>query len=223
MRFPVTLSTIFMVFSFMNDAAAAATPLKNKKFESPARKFEGTWRVEAHDLREFVAPPADLATQLQNESGGFPIGQRLRFEYTGSAVMPGSIDPISMRAAGPAGTTLRLTLLAPFSPELCGNKVWSQVCKGTPQQDYKDEVMIDEIVNWTKEIPKEYAEVWPDMLPLQYSMLHLGKSYHFGARLAKNGDLFIMVTIDGRAKGRGKASDSDAKADVGIHLKRVAE
>ena len=223
MRLPLPLSlllsTLLLAFPFMHDASAA-TPSK-KKFENPARKFEGTWRVESHDFREFVAAPADLASQFQNEAGAFPVGQRLRFTYTGSAALPGGIDPVSMRSTGPVGETLRMTLLAPFASQMCESKVWSQVCKGREQHDYSDEVMIDEIVNWTRDIPKEYAEVWSELLPLQYSLLHLGKSYHVGARFAKDGDLYIMVTIDGRAKGRGKAPDSDAKADVGIHLKRV--
>ena len=220
MRLLIIFTTILTVFPFKGGAIARPLLEKNK-FENPAQKFEGTWRVERHDYREFAVAPADAATQFQNEAAAFPIGQRLRFEHTGSAALPGGIDPVTMRHTGPIGDTLRMTLLAPFAKELCSSKSWSQVCGGENHKEYSDELMIDEIVNWTKETPTEYASVWSDLLPLQYSMLHMAKTYHFKARLARNGDQYLMVTINGRAKGRGIASDSDAKADVGILLKPI--
>ena len=218
MRFPAILSILVMLVSLLNNAAAASSPAK-RKVENTAQKFEGTWQVEAYDVRDFVVAPPYLSSQLQKEAEGLPIGQRVRFERAGEVVLPGSIDPTTMTATGPVGAEMNMMLLPPYSAELCRHTVWYLACKSTTPSS--NEVMIDAISNWRKDTSREYAEAWDDLQPLEYSLLRLNKTFHFNVRFANNGDLFIMVLVDGRVKGRGTASDSDASAYVGVRLKRV--
>ena len=221
MKIRFFISVILMFCLFISNANSRPS-VKNKKFENPALQFEGTWRVDSYDFREFVEIPADLAIQLKNQSGAFPIGQRLRFELTGPAIISGNIDPATMKYEGPRGEGLNMTILRPFEHELCDSRLWSGLCEMKNKKDYSVDLMIGEIVNWTRGIPHEYVEVWNDVKPLQYTFLHLGKLYNFDTRVAKNGDIFIMVTVEGIVKDRGKNVDTKGGADVGIRLKRIS-
>ncbi len=210
-----------LLFCFINGSDARPA-IKKKKFKNPAFQFEGTWRVDSYDFREFVAVPDNLESKLKDEAAAFPVGQRIRFTWTGSAVMPGNIDPTTMKFSGPTGETLEMTLLQPFEKELCKRNHWDYLC-GKWKKDYSDELMIDDITNWTRSIPPEYVKVWKDVKSLQYSLVHLGKSYHFDARIVKNGDIFILITIEGLVKGRGNAFDTMGVGDMGVRLKRIQE
>ena len=211
-----------LLFCLLTNTIYASPPMKKKKFETPAAKFEGTWQVDSYDFREFVEIPNDLEKQLSDEVAAFPVGQRIRFESTGSAVLPGSIDPVTMTSPGPTGDTLNMTLLYPFVPEICKRKHWNYLCDGQSKKDVSEELMIDGVSDWTRNIPAPYAHVWDDVLKRQYSLLHMGKLYHFDARIGKNGDIFIIVTVEGLAKGKGNIPDTVGMADIGIRLKRVS-
>ena len=199
-RFLISLIVIFSIFI---SNANSRPSVKHKKAANPALQFEGLWRVDSYDFREFVGIPADLAIQLKDEAGAFPIGQRISFEATGSAIISGNIDPSTMKYEGPKGEGLTMTIQRPFERELCGRNQWHYLCEENYKEDNFEELMIDEISNWTKDTRREYAEIWSDVKPLQYSFLRLTKSYHFDARVVKNGDIFIMITVKGFIKGRG--------------------
>lgn len=192
-----------------------AKPLqKKKKFESPAQQFAGTWQVDSHDFREFTAPQENVAAKLEREAGVLPIGQKVRFERTGSAALPGSIDPVSMKQVGPVGETLALTILQPFEKRLCDG-FWSFVCDG-PKKDYRDELIITEAEKWHRHVAERTA-VWPDINPISYTLADMGKTYVLTAWVARNGDLVFPVLLDGPAK------DGSDSAFMAVRLKRVGD
>ena len=109
---------LFLVFSFaFNLSAEAKQPMK-MKYVNPAAAFVGTWRVDSYDTRDFDKLPNDLQDQLKEEAGAFPIGQRLKMDAPGPTVMPGSIDPSTMKS-DVVGEEVDITLLSPFVPEVC--------------------------------------------------------------------------------------------------------
>jgi len=194
----------------MNNATAKPA-VKKKRFINPALQFAATWRVDSYDLRSFAANVQDLDARMKDEAGFFPIGQRIRFESEGVVVMPGSIDPVSMTSRGPIGEELSMTILQPFEKSLCTG-YWSHVCK--EKNDYGNSVMISEIWAWSAFYPERPA-VWPDMKPVSYTLVHLGKLYNFEMWFAKDGDLMIGVHLDARAKDGGDSGIMAAR------LKRI--
>ncbi|MES2259984.1 MAG: hypothetical protein V4724_15785 [Pseudomonadota bacterium] len=208
----ITSSFLICFFSHVPDASSAT---KRKKFENPALQFVGTWRVDSYDFREFEAAPDDLENQLKSNAEAFPIGQRIKFAWTGSAGMPGNIDPVTMKFSGPAGETLRMTLLPPFEKKLCDRSHWDYLCD-TPKKDHSDELMITEIEKWETHLV-ERRKTWADIKPIEYTFVHLGKSYNFNVWVAKNGDIVIPLVITGKIKGGGEATN------MGIRLKRIKD
>ena len=197
--------------------------VKHKKTTNPALQFEGEWRVDSYDFREFVSVPTDLLVKLKNEAGAFPIGQHISFESIGVVILPGGINPETMKYVGPQGEGLKMTILRPFEHELCERRQWSYLCEINYKEDYSGELMIDGISRWARDASEEDAKIWSDLKLFQYSFLYLGKSYSFNARVARNGDIFIMIAIEGIVKGRGRNPDSIGWGNIGIRLKRIAE
>lgn len=76
----------------------------------------------------------------------------------------------------------------------------NNVCEKNDNEKYSNYLMIGQIKNWRKNIPREYVEFWSDLKSLQYSFLHLRKLYSFDTRVTKNGDIFIIVSIEGLVK-----------------------
>lgn len=191
-------------------SSAWTTPIV-KKFENPAMQFLGTWEVKSHDFREFYGFPENLASQLQERASAFPIGMRIRFEWTGSAGMPGGIDLKTMQFTGPIGETMSMTILYPYLKKLCGG-YWDFICD--KNKDYSNNLMIVQIEKWSV---REREEMWPEIVPMEYSFAHLAKTYSFDAWVAKNGDLVFPIVLDGRSR------DGDGFGIMGICLKKTDE
>lgn len=199
------------VFSVTHLNAAEAKQ-KMRKFTNPAAQFVGTWRVEAYDFREFLAVPDNLATQLEDSAASFPVGQKLKIDSTGAAVMPGTYNTEKNRFEGPVGETLLLTFLPPLEKTLCKG-YWSSVCDGDVSETEKD-FMIIEIYRWHADDIK-LAKMWPEVKHLTYSLVSLNKQHSFKVWVAKNGKLILPIFIDGKSK-EGKPF-----GDMGVILKRI--
>lgn len=210
MKLRLVLFSLLIFCTFVYKVDAMPT-LKKKKFENPALQFEGTWRVDSYDFREFDETPENLDEQLKDEASAFPIGQRIKFVWTGSEVMPGTIDPVTMKSNGPIGETLKMTILQPFEKKLCFN-YWKFLCDGK-EEDYVDGLMIN-MKRWDDRL-KNKRKLWLEMNPIDYSFGHLGKSYGFNVWTAKNNDIVFSIVVDGQKKGGGDA------ARMGIRLKRI--
>lgn len=211
MKRRAAFTTILLSCLLMNDTIAK--PVQNKKkFESPAQQFAGTWQVARHDFREFNAPQENVAARLEREAAVLPVGQTVRIERTGAAALPGSIDPVSMKQVGPVGETLSLTLLRPFAKGLCDG-FWSIACKDATK-DYREELIITEAEKWQRHVAERTA-VWPEILPISYTLVDMGKSYVITAWVARNGDLVFPVLLEGPAK------DGSDSAFMAVHLKRI--
>ncbi|GAC1568997.1 MAG: hypothetical protein NVS3B3_22920 [Aquirhabdus sp.] len=189
--------------------------MKKKKFENPAEQFEGLWRVDSYDFRGFEKIPDDFDKQLE-ETIAFPIGQRIKFQRIGSTGIPGNIDPVTMKYDGPIGEALRMTLLQPFEKKLCDIKRWDYLCKNF-QEDYSAELMIANISNWKHRASKWYLKTWEDIKPIEYGLMRLSKSYSFDVWFGENGDMIIVLIIDGIAK------DGSSATTMGIRLKRIKD
>jgi hypothetical protein len=217
--FSIKILLVFsIIFIFSSNVIHARSPVKPSHFSTPVKQFEGLWEVEKYDFRAFTAPPSNLDEQLNaaDEFGGFTIGQQLEFIPSGNAVMPGSINPTTMKSSGPTGQTLHFRVMRPFAPQFCARKAWAFVC-ATPQQDFQSELMIKEFFNWQKDRDPAFVQLWADLLPIQYALVHLGKSYNFDVIVAKNGKLLLPIVIDGPAKNGRDAGM------MGIWLKKVSK
>ena len=212
MRFNLIILWSVLLF-LMIDPIYATSLMKKKKFESPAAKFVGTWQVDSYDFREFEEPPPNLAEQLKKEESAFPIGQRIRFVSTGSAIMPGTIDPVTMKSNGPIGDTLEMTILQPFEKSLCSSESFWKFACGSDLKDYPSELMIS-FMEWS-ERTKEKRKLWADINPMDFFFEHLGKLYGFQVWTAKNGDILFSTVVVGHRKGGGKAGR------IGIRLKKI--
>jgi hypothetical protein len=183
-----------------------------KKFENPALQFEGTWRVDAYDWREFKGVPADLVNQLQVRAASFPIGQKIRFKWSGLSLMPGNYNPKEMEFDGPVGETLEVTILAPFENELCKG-YWSYLCN-LQQKNYVKSFMIVEIEKWDTADPEKRL-MWPDIKPVEYSLVDFSKSHNIDAWFDKQGDMIFPIIVDGQSK---RGADYGT---LGVRLKRI--
>lgn len=199
----------FAIAAFLHFSNLAwAAPIV-KKFENPAIQFVGTWQVTSHDSREFSEVPHDLARQLRENAAAFPIGMRIRFEWSGAAGMPGGIDLKTMEFTGPIGETLTMTILHPHQRKLCGG-YWDHICDR--DKDYVNQLMIVQIEEWNDQ---EKMSMWPEIIPMEYSLVHLAKTYSFNAWIAKNGDMVFPVALDGRSR------DGSEFGIMGIYLKKI--
>jgi hypothetical protein len=208
------ISLIFSLILFSNEAVAA---MKNKNIKNPAIQFTGVWRVEEYDFREFDSAPENLEEQLnaKHEYAGFPIGQIIEFRATGSVVMPGTIDPNTMKSNGPIGEGLTMILHSPFDKKLCARDFWREAC-AKPNVNFTSELIITEMTNWKKDLPEKYLNLWRDVAPIQYTFVNLGKMYNLDVWTVKNGDMMLNTLVKGRAKGGGDA------AVLAIRLKRLS-
>jgi hypothetical protein len=211
MKRRAVFTTILLSCFLMNNTTAKPLQTK-KKFSSPAQQFAGTWQVDRHDFREFSAPQDDVAAKLAREAAVLPVGQKVRIERTGSAALPGSIDPVSMKLAGPVGETLAMTILQPFEARLCDG-FWSFVCEG-PKKDYRDELIITEAEKWHRHVAERTAQ-WPDIHPISYTLVDMGKTYVLSAWVARNGELVFPVLLD------GPAIDGSGSGFMAVYLKRI--
>lgn len=207
-----------LIFSllFSMNLCMAKTVMNNAKFKDPATPFIGVWHVVSHDLREFEIPPENIEAQMtqEKEFAGLPIGQIVRFDRGETQVMPGTIDPNTMRSAGPIGLVLEISLLPPFVEKLCTRPYWGEACK-TPKKPLSSFAMITEITDWTKSASTKNKLTWGDIKKEQYHFNHLGKEYNFEARIAKNGDILLDIVLDGKTKGGGNAGLA------GVRLKKI--
>ncbi|MFB9246098.1 hypothetical protein IV454_06295 [Massilia antarctica] len=175
---------------------AEAKP-KMKKFKNPAFQFVGSWSVEAYDFREFIGVPTDLDLQLQERAAAFPVGQTLKIDWTGVAVMPGNYNTEKMKFDGPIGETLSITFLTPLEKKLC-NGYWDFVCSGGTAEYVKD-FMIVEINKWDADDMK-MAPMWPEAKHVNYSLVSLSKQHSFDVWVAHGGKLILPIFLDGKAK-----------------------
>jgi hypothetical protein len=62
-------------------------------------------------LRDLISDrlPEDLDIQFKEIAAEFPVGMRIEFRWTGSAIMPDSINPSTMKGGAPAGEVLEMT------------------------------------------------------------------------------------------------------------------
>jgi len=199
---------LILILAMTNSTARPSA--KKERFANPSLQFAGTWRVHSYDLRSFNSEIPDIEAKMREEAGFFPIGQRIRFEARGMVVLPGSVDPLAMSGQGLTGEELEMTLLQPFEKKLCTG-YWSYVCN--KNSDYRDSVMISEIWKWTTN--PEPRATWPDVKPVSYTVVQLGKGYTFEVWFAKNGDLMISLLLYSHAKD---GSDSGIMA---VRLKAV--
>ncbi|MDQ1834943.1 hypothetical protein [Massilia scottii] len=188
----------------------AKTNMKN--FESPAVQFVGSWRVEAYDFREFTSPPADFDAQLRGNAASFPVGQMLKVESAGAAVMPGTYNTEKMKFDGPTGETLRVTFLTPLEKNLCKG-YWEFICSGG-ESEYEKNFMIVEISRWDADDIKS-AKMWPNVKQLNYSWVSLSKQHSFNIWVAKDGELILPIFLEGKAK------DGKEFGFMGVRLKRI--
>lgn len=210
-----SICILFLLFISVDHSKAAGTM---KKLTHPSTQFAGLWRVDSYDFREFATPPADLEQQLSLEAqySGFPLGQVMEFVPNGAAILPGSIDPVSMKASGPVGQTMQLNLRPPYDQKLCTRPFWKEAC-ATPDKPFVSELMITDISNWTKDATKEELKTWADIQPLEFKLLHMGRAYNLLAWFGKNGDLYFQTILHGQAKN---GVDVGAMA---VHLKRIGK
>ncbi|UOD31883.1 hypothetical protein INH39_09530 [Massilia violaceinigra] len=205
-RYSVQVLVATILWFYYNSAWTA--PIV-KKFKNPAMQFVGTWEVKSHDFREFYGFPEDLERQLQERVSAFPVGMHIRFEWTGSAGMPGGIDLKTMQFSGPIGETLSMTILYPDLKKLCGG-YWDFICD--KNKAYSNNLMIVQIEKWSVQ---EREAIWPEIVPIEYSLVHLAKTYSFDAWIAKNGDMVLPIVLDGRSR------DGDGFGIMGVYLEKT--
>ncbi len=218
LNFIKKISVFSFIFLFSCHVSYARSPVKPNQFSTPVKQFEGLWEVESYDFRAFSAAPNNLEDQLNapEEYAGFTIGLQIEFSASGSAVMPGSINPTTMKSSGPSGQTMQVRILQPFSPQFCTRKAWRHICSN-PQQDFHAELMIKEFFNWQKDRDPAFVQLWSDLKPIQYSLVDLAKSFNFDVIVAKNGKLLLPIAVDGPAK-----NGRDAGV-MGVWLKKVSK
>ncbi|NHZ94891.1 hypothetical protein [Massilia sp. CCM 8734] len=209
------MSRVMYLFVFVFSVTylnAAEAKQKMRKFTNPTAQFVGTWRVEAHDFREFFAGPDNLAIQLENQAASFPVGQKLKIESTGAAVMPGTYNTEKNRFEGPVGETLLFTFMSPLEENLCKG-YWNSVCGGGVSETEKD-FMIVEIYRWHADDIK-LAKMWPEVKHVTYSLVSLNKQHSFKVWMTKSGKLILPIFLEGKSK-EGKPF-----GDMGVILKRI--
>jgi hypothetical protein len=191
----------------LNNFALAVPHMK--KFENPAMQFVGTWVVKKYDFREFNDIPSDFKSQFQENAAGLPVGMRIRFQWTGTAGMPGGINLRSMEFNGPRGETLSMTMLYPDLAKLCGS-YWDFICRR--DEDYINNLMIVQIERWDD---KERERIWSEVIPIEYNFIHLAKTYGFNVWVAKNGSLILSIILN------GQGIDGEKFATMGVYLQKI--
>ncbi|MCE3607080.1 hypothetical protein LXA47_26275 [Massilia sp. P8910] len=205
------VSCLLIVISiFSTNSTKARQPVK--KFENPAFQFVGTWSVVAYDWREFKSIPIDLNKQLSTRASSFPIGQKIRIKWTGLSFMPGNYNTEKMNFDGPIGEALEITILTPYEKDLCIG-YWSYLCKEDPE-NYVRNFMIVEIEKWDS-ADRLTRSIWPDVKPVEYSLVDFSKSHNIDVWFDKHGDIILPINIDGKST-RGKNFGI-----LGVRLKRM--
>lgn len=205
----ICLFILVFSLSYLNVAEAKQ---RMKKFTNPAAQFVGTWRVEAHDFREFIAVPDDLALQLQDQAASFPVGQILRIDWDGQVVMPGTYNTEKNEFEGPVGEALSFTFMPPLEENLCKG-YWDFVCQGGISE-YVKNFMIIGIYRWHSDDVK-LAKMWPEVKHVTYSFVSLNKQHSFKVWVTKDGTLVLPIFLHGKSK-EGKPF-----GDMGVIFKRI--
>jgi hypothetical protein len=212
----IFLTIITLLISLMTTFTDAKPALKVNKFKNPAIQFQGMWRVDGYDTREFEKIPKDLEEQLDADRSitTLTLGVVVELVHTGRDVMPGTINPQTMTSPGPEGETLRLTIKRPFSTQLCAREFWTIYCK-YPKEDYLYEFIITEITKWTSGELKRNSKLWSDIRPITYTFVGLDRRTVFEAWVAKSGDIIFPVSINVPDK------KSQTSKILGIRLKKI--
>lgn len=189
---------IFVFIYFSLSQAFARSPMEN--FKNPALQFVGIWEVTRYDFRDFLEIPEDLDIQLKENAAAFPVGMRIKFKWTGSSIMPGSINPNTMEGGTPSGEVLAMTLLFPYIEKLCLG-YWDYICH--KNKNYGRNVMIAQIEKWDDEA-RNALGIWSEIEPVEYGFADLGRSFSFNVWIARKGDIVFPIYLKGRGKNGSK-------------------